>query len=94
MKEIGPNGIEAYFKRRVKAAGGLAEKHVSPGRRGPPDQLVTWPGGRIHLVELKAPKGRRSDAQIRDHARRAIYGVHVYVLYTKEMINEYVALAH
>jgi hypothetical protein len=56
MKEIGPNGIETYFKRRVKEAGGMTEKHVSPGRKGVPDQLVTWQGGVMHLVELKAPR--------------------------------------
>lgn len=91
MKEIGPSGVEAYFKRRVKEAGGFAEKHVSPGRRGVPDQIVTWQWG-VDFVELKAPMGRLSDAQIRDHARRRQLGVKVFVLYTKEMVDDYLRL--
>lgn len=91
MKEIGPSGIEAYFKRRVKEFGGMCEKHVSPGKKLVPDQLVTWPDEPMHLVELKAPrtKGRIGD-QKRDHERRAKYGVYVHVLYTKELVDAYV----
>lgn len=91
MKEIGPNGVEAYFKREVKEAGGMTEKHVSPGKKLVPDQLVTWPGGRMHLVELKAPrtKGRIGD-QERDHKRRAKLGVHVFVLHTTQLVDIYV----
>jgi VRR-NUC domain len=92
MKEIGRYGIEAYLKRRVKEAGGMAEKHVSPGRKGVPDQLVTWDSGWMDLVETKAPKGRLSDSQIRDHARRARRGVKVIVLYTKQMVDDYIEM--
>jgi hypothetical protein len=91
MKEIGPNGIEAYFKREVKKAGGMTEKHVSPGKKLVPDQLVTWPYEPMHLVELKAPrtKGRIGD-QSRDHKTRAKYGVYVHVLHTKELVDRYI----
>jgi hypothetical protein len=91
MKEIGPSGVEAYFKRRVKEAGGLPEKHVSPGKRGVPDQIVTWSWG-VDFVELKAPKGRLSGAQVRDHTRRRELGIKVFVLYTKEMVDAYLKL--
>lgn len=92
MKEIGPNGIEAYFKREVKKAGGMTEKHVSPGRKGVPDQLATWDDGLMHLVELKAPrtKGKLREDQIRDHARREARGVRVFVLHTKALIDDYI----
>lgn len=56
--------IEAGLVRQVRAMGGLAVKHVSPGRAGDPDRLVALPvpecptcGRRavVGLLELKAP---------------------------------------
>lgn len=93
MKEIGPSGIEAYFKREVKKAGGMTEKHISPGKRAVPDQLVTWDDGLMHLVELKAPRtrGTVAVAQKRDHKRRWDRGVRVYVLHTKEAVDGYIS---
>ena len=86
MKE---SAIERYLRERVEALGGLCEKFTSPGRRGAPDRLVTWPDGRMDLVEMKAPRGRLSFAQNHDHARRAERGVRVYVLYSKTDVDRY-----
>lgn len=47
--------IENALRDRVRAAGGLALKWVSPGCAGVPDRIVILPGGRIHFIELKAP---------------------------------------
>lgn len=57
--------VEATLVRGAAEAGGLAVKHVSPGRSGDPDRLVVIPrrdpcptcGSRCvaGLVELKAP---------------------------------------
>lgn len=41
----------------VEARGGLMLKWVSPGQKGVPDRIIFWPGGEIHLVELKKPGG-------------------------------------
>ena len=82
--------IEDYLREQVALAGGMIEKHTSPGRRGVPDDLVTWPRGRMDLVECKAKDGVPEDHQIRDHKRRAALGVPVYLLDTKEKINLYV----
>lgn len=68
---------------------GICEKHVSPGRRGAPDRLVTWPWGRMDLAELKAPKGRMAVHQERDHAKRSVY---VWKLYTKLDVVSFVKL--
>lgn len=85
--------VEAFFKEQVAKFGGMTEKHVSPGHIGVPDQLVTWPGGIMHLCELKAPKKDPRSSQVRDHARRAKFGVTVFVLSTKEAVVNYVLWA-
>lgn len=55
--------IEKRLRERVKECGGMALKFVSPGCKGVPDRLVFMPGGRIYLVELKAPGKRLSRLQ-------------------------------
>lgn len=72
--------VEQAFVRRVKTMGGLCEKFTSPGRRSVPDRLVTLPNGRIVFVELKAPKKKPSENQIRDHERRRALGCDVRVI--------------
>lgn len=56
--------IESGLVRAARARGGLAVKHVSPGRSGDPDRLVALPvppcpacGRRVAVgfLELKAP---------------------------------------
>ncbi|MBP8231771.1 MAG: VRR-NUC domain-containing protein [Rhizorhabdus sp.] len=88
MKEA---AVEKYLRERVEALGGLCEKFTSPGRRGVPDRLITWPGGRMELVETKSPRGGLRVAQYRDHERRAERGVRVYVLYSKSEVDGYIA---
>jgi hypothetical protein len=85
--------IETYFVERIEAAGGMAEKFVSPGCRGVPDRLVTWPAygwARMHLVELKTIGGQLESWQERDHERRRKLGVHVFVIWTRQQVDEYV----
>jgi hypothetical protein len=92
--------IEDYLDKRVRDNGGFTEKYTTPGRRGPPDRLITWsPGpfdhgvGRIELAEMKRPKGGRvSELQKLDHAKRAKFGVRVWLLYTKDQVDNYIAI--
>lgn len=69
----------------------MLEKHVSPGRRGVPDDLITWghPLCLMELIETKAPKGERKKHQTRDHQVRAKYGIKVHTLYTVAEVNAY-----
>lgn len=87
MKE---SAVEAHLRKRVEALGGLCEKFVSPGRRGVPDRLVTWPSGQMDLVETKAPRGKLRPEQIRDHERRAVRRCRVRVLSTKAAVDAYI----
>ncbi len=82
--------VEDHLRTRVDEVGGLCEKHVSPGRIGVPDDLITWPDGVMQLVETKRPKGPVRSAQVRDHQRRLRYGVRVRLIYTKAQVDEYI----
>lgn len=90
---------EGKVERRLRALAKLhkdkcfVEKHVSPGRRGVPDDLITWghPLCIMELIETKAPKGERRKHQARDHALRARYGIKVHTLYTVAEVDAYFA---
>lgn len=46
--------LEPRLVNRVKMAGGLALKFLTPGFTGVPDRIVLMPGGRLSFVELKS----------------------------------------
>lgn len=85
--------IENYLVASVELFGGMCEKFTSPGKKGVPDRIVTWPApgfARVHFVELKAPLGRLDPWQERDHDRRRKLNCHVFVLYTEKQVDDYV----
>lgn len=102
MRETGRYGTEAHLKKQVAAAGGETRKFVSPGRPSVPDQIVIWPRvgfavgttkrlvADIDMVETKAPLKGPTPAQEREHTRLRRLGVNVYVLNSREAIDEYV----
>lgn len=71
--------VEEHLVGRVKAAGGMAVKLVSPSLVGLPDRLVMLPGGRAFFVELKRPGGKTRPIQDRviGMIRRLGFAVHV-----------------
>lgn len=83
--------IERYLCDQVAALPNpsICEKHVSPGRRGCPDRLVSY-NGHMYLVELKAPKGKLAVAQRRDHELRRRCGIAVFCLYALEQVDNFV----
>lgn len=54
--------IERKLRLLVAKHGGLCLKWVCPGWSGVPDRIILLPGGRIHFVETKRPKGGRYSA--------------------------------
>lgn len=81
--------VEAYLRRRVNAAGGVAYKWVSPGNNGVPDRLVCLPGGRIYLVETKAPGKSPRPSQVNQHRRLQALGVPIWVLDSKDAVDQF-----
>jgi hypothetical protein len=86
--------IEGYLRAEIAKLGGWMEKHVSPGTRGPPDNIVMWPSTPfqiedIEFIETKAPGGELSVLQQRDHERRRAMGFQVHVIWTMELAEAY-----
>ncbi len=85
--------VETYLREQVEALGGICEKHVSPGRRGVPDRIVTLPYGLgPYFVETKAPGKTAEPHQVRDHVRRAKLGHPVRLLDTKEKVDDQIRM--
>lgn len=80
--------IEVYLRDRIKSAGGLALKWVSPGNSGVPDRIVIMPGGRIVFVELKAPGKKPTELQKYQQERLRALGCDVRVIDSREGVDE------
>lgn len=76
--------IEAALVRAVLNAGGLAMKWTSPGHPGVPDRIVFLPGGRVVLVELKAPGKKPTPLQAKTHEALRALGMTVLVIDSME----------
>ncbi|KRN88693.1 VRR-NUC domain-containing protein [Ligilactobacillus ceti] len=80
--------IENYLVKKVRNAGGVAFKFVSPGNAGVPDRLVLLPKGIVAFVEVKS-KGKKLRG-IQEAKKRQIekLGFKVYVVDEKEKVDE------
>ena len=81
--------VEAYFRKAVAAAGGVAFKFVSPSHRGVSDRIVCLPGGAVWFVELKRPGGRLSPLQHVFAAEMERLGQNYTVLSSKMEVDEW-----
>lgn len=85
--------IEGYLRREIAKLDGWMEKHTSPGTKGPPDNLVMWNiwpyPNYIEFIETKAPGGKPTVLQQRDHARRRAMGFQVHVIASMQAAEEY-----
>jgi len=79
--------IEQRLVAKARQAGGLAVKWTSPGFAGVPDRIVFLPGGRIILVELKAPGQKATVLQDRVHEILRDLGADVRVIDSKEQVD-------
>ncbi|WMZ82782.1 VRR-NUC domain-containing protein [Staphylococcus pseudintermedius] len=87
MKET---NLEQYLVKEIKKENGLCLKWVSPGTKGVPDRIIIMPDGKTYFVEMKQNKGRIDPLQKYMHKQFNLRGHKVYVLWTKEQVNEFV----
>lgn len=80
--------VERRLTKAVKEAGGISIK-IMPVVAGVPDRLVLLPGGKIRLVETKAPGGRLRPVQRVFADRAAKLGIPVTVLSTPDEVTEW-----
>ena len=89
--------VEKHLARIVLERGGLAAKHVSPGRSGDPDRLVVLPrevcpacGSRCvaGLIELKAPGQRPRPLQAQRLQEWAALGLPAAWADTPQRVDE------
>lgn len=80
-----------YLRQRIRDLGGETRKVEWVGRRGAPDELVMLPG-RHCLVEVKRPRGRPEDHQLREHERLEWAGFTILVIDSKARVDFYFPL--
>lgn len=83
--------IEAYLVKSVRRIGGVAYKFTSPAHRGVADRVVCLPGGRVVMVELKAPNGRLSPLQKVFAEDMQRLGIAYECLWSKEQVDGFIA---
>lgn len=81
--------IEAYLRRKVELAGGIAVKQDWVGIRGAPDRLIMLPG-RLFFIELKRKGVKPEPHQVRLHNRMRELGVEVHVVDDVDQVDELV----
>jgi len=66
-------------------------KWVSPGQKGVPDNIVFWPGGKIHFIEFKTSKkhSKRDTLQLAVMRQIAGFGPTVHLFCTHEQFEAY-----
>jgi len=72
--------IEKAVCDYAKEKGCLVYKFSSPGHAAVPDRMFILPGGRMFMIEFKAPGKIPTPAQNREHMRLGSFGVNVYVI--------------
>lgn len=82
--------VERSFCKRLREAGCLVYKFVSPGNDGVPDRIVVTPGGRVIFVELKTERGDLEPIQKFQIKRLQDHGQAVLVLHGTAEVDWFV----
>lgn len=81
--------MEEKLRKKVEAAGGFCLKYPGNLFAGFPDRILLLPGGRVALVELKAPGRKPSPIQRLVHRKLAAIGFPVLVIDTLEEVEAF-----
>lgn len=88
MKE---SKIEAHLKKEIAKINGLCLKWVAPGTRGVPDRIIIMPKGKTYFIEMKQEKGKLHPLQKYVHKQFATRGHSVYVLWSKQDVDDFIS---
>lgn len=80
--------IESYLRKQAKSNDFLCYKFVSPANDGVPDRVLIGHGQTI-FVETKAPGEKPRKLQERVFQRMRDHGADVFVLDTKDKIDDF-----
>ena len=80
--------IEQALVKKVNDRKGLCLKFISPSMTGIPDRIILLPKGKIGFVETKRPGGEPRPIQKKRIRQFKNLGFKVYVLDSKENIDE------
>lgn len=83
------SSVESYFKKTIKAIGGLPLKFTSPGKRGVPDQIVLFQGS-TYFVEIKRPGEKPRKSQESVHAQFKKNNIPVYTVDSIEQVDDFI----
>jgi hypothetical protein len=86
--------VEGYLLKRVKALGGETRKVTWIGHRGAPDRFVMLPGEFSLNFWAECKRSRAGVVKLhqdREHAKLTAYGEIVYVLDSKEAVDNALA---
>lgn len=83
--------VEKMLVKGIENLKGKCYKWVSPNENGVPDRIILLPKGVIIFVELKDRYGRVSQVQKIQHRTIQSLGFQVYILNSKERVNEFLA---
>lgn len=81
--------LEPLLKKKVEAYGGIFLKIPALHFAGIPDRLALLPGGRCVFAEMKSEGKKPTKIQLAIHARLRRLGFSVWVISTKEELDEF-----
>lgn len=87
MKEK-EKATERYLNQEVKKRRGMSIKLLSMLYNGLPDRMVLMPGGKIFFAEIKSEGRKTTMIQNHVHAQLRKLGFHVYIIDTKEQVEQ------
>ena len=88
--ELREKDIERYLVNEVRKIGGTAYKFTSPGRRSVPDRMILLKGQPAIFVECKRPGGKLTQGQKREIEKLREKDFQVYVVDSKQKVNNFV----
>lgn len=81
--------VEDYLRKKVREAGYLCYKFVSPGMNGVPDDIILH-HGRVTFIETKSQTGLPSKIQNKRIAEMREQGADVRICSTREDVDAFI----